>query len=54
VGADVSWFYTQGLGIGVVGRYSRGTVEVRDPLTGADADLDVGGFQVGGGVRIRF
>ena len=54
VGADVSWFYTHGLGIGVVGRYSRGTVEARDPLTGADSDFDVGGFQVGAGVRVRF
>jgi hypothetical protein len=54
VGADVSWFYTPALGVGVVGRYSRGTVAARDPLSGLDTDLDVGGFQVGGGVRVRF
>ena len=53
-GLDISWFYTDALGVGFVGRYSKGTVGIRDPLTEVDADLDVGGFQAGAGVRVRF
>ena len=53
-GADASWFFRRGLGIGGFGRYSRGTVEIQDPLTGGASDLDVGGFQVGGGLRVKF
>lgn len=54
VGADASWFFRRGLGIGGVGRYSRGVVEIQDPLTGGAADLDVGGFQIGAGLRVTF
>jgi len=54
VGADFSSYMIPILGFGVVFRYSRGTVEVTDPLSSASADLDVGGFQAGAGVRLRF
>lgn len=54
VGADAAWFFRTGLGVGGFGRYSRGTVEIQDPLTGGAADLDVGGFQAGAGLRVTF
>jgi hypothetical protein len=54
VGADFASFVTPVVGFGVVVRYSHGTVEVIDPLSSLDADLDVGGFQAGAGVRVRF
>jgi len=54
VGADASWFFRRGLGIGGFGRYSKGVVEVQDPLTGGAEDLDVGGFQLGAGLRVTF
>ena len=53
-GADAAWFFRPGLGVGGFGRYSRGTVEIQDPLTGGASDLDVGGFQVGAGLRVTF
>jgi hypothetical protein len=54
VGADVASFTSHAVGFGVVVRYSRGTVEITDPLSASSADLDVGGFQAGAGVRVRF
>ena len=54
VGADVASFTRHAVGFGVVVRYSRGTVEITDPLSSSSADLDVGGFQAGAGVRVRF
>jgi hypothetical protein len=53
-GVDIGWFYTPALGLGFAGRYSRGQVEVLDPLGGDRVDLVVGGFQLGAGVRVRF
>ena len=54
VGADFASFVSRIVGFGVVVRYSHGTVEITDPLTSATADLDVGGFQAGAGLRVRF
>jgi hypothetical protein len=54
VGVDVASYLGPGIGVGVFGRYSRGTIDTREPLTGTDAEFDVGGFQGGGGLRIRF
>jgi hypothetical protein len=54
VGLDVASYVAPALGVGVFGRYSRGTVDAPDPLTRSNTELDVGGFQGGGGVRIRF
>jgi hypothetical protein len=54
VGADAAWFFTRGLGLGGFGRYSRGTIEIQDPLTGGAMELVVGGFQAGAGLRVKF
>jgi len=51
-GADVTWFVTPLVGVGVTARYVRGSVTT--PLSdGSPIDLVVGGFQVGLGARIR-
>jgi hypothetical protein len=54
VGADVSWFFTGVVGVGGFGRYAPGTVDYADPFTDERRDLKVGGFQGGGGLRLRF
>lgn len=54
VGGDVNVFFTRVVGIGWFMRYSRGTVSVFEPLSGGDADFKTGGFQSGGGLRLRF
>ena len=56
VGADVSYFFNRRVGIGGFARYSRGTVTfgTDEFLVSEDIDIDVGGFQGGGGLRIRF
>jgi hypothetical protein len=47
VGADVGYFFTDIFGVGGVVRFSRGT------LKSSIGDLDVGGPEIGVGVRIR-
>lgn len=54
VGGDVSIFFTRVIGLGGFARYSRGTVGVFDPLLDDTVDLKAGGFQTGGGVRLKF
>ena len=56
VGGDVSYFFNRRVGIGGFARYSRGTVTFRPDefLVSEDFDVEVGGFQGGGGLRIRF
>jgi hypothetical protein len=49
-GVDVSYMVTKRFGAGVLLRYTWGSVGLGD---GSD-DLTVGGFQVGGGLRVRF
>lgn len=59
-GADVSVGLTKAIGVGTLIRYSRATVAVDDPLQSQlrdrdiTQDLDVGGLQISGGVRVRF
>jgi hypothetical protein len=53
VGGDVNIFFTRVFGLGWFAKYSRGTVELPDPLAGA-IELTTGGFQSGGGLRLRF
>jgi hypothetical protein len=53
-GADVSWFFSGVVGVGAFGRYASGTVEYVHPLTLDRRELKVGGFQGGGGLRLRF
>jgi hypothetical protein len=54
VGGDVNLFFTRVIGLGWFARYSRGTVEVFEPLSETDARFTMGGFQTGGGLRLRF
>lgn len=50
MGVDVTYLITPRYGVGGLARYSFGSVD----LDGASDSLGVGGFQIGGGVRIRF
>jgi len=54
VGGDVSFFFTRVVGIGGFARFSRATVSLDDPLSGLPVDVKVGGFQTGGGLRLKF
>lgn len=52
-GADVGFFFSEAAGVGVLVRYSRGSVDLPgegDHTVSADA----GGFQAGAGLRLRF
>jgi hypothetical protein len=53
-GADASWFFTRVVGIGGFGRFSRGTASIDEPMSEVSQDVKVGGFQGGGGLRLRF
>ena len=53
-GADVSVYFSRVLGVGGMLRFSKGSVEVFDPLSELTHDLDAGGVQAGGGLRLRF
>jgi len=49
-GVDVTYMVTPRFGVGGIARYSWGSAD----LAGADDKLTVGGFQIGGGLRVRF
>jgi hypothetical protein len=49
-GVDVRYMLTSRFGVGGMARFTRGSVDVEN----ATDDLKVGGFQIGGGLRIRF
>jgi opacity protein-like surface antigen len=53
LGADMTYALTPSIGVGALIRYSHGTVEfnLSDSQT---ADVTAGGFQIGGGVRLKF
>jgi opacity protein-like surface antigen len=55
-GADLGYFFSDHFGIGGFARLSRGTVTFGTDEYFVDSDIDVkvGGFQAGGGLRIRF
>jgi opacity protein-like surface antigen len=58
-GADASVFFTRVVGVGGFARFSRGSVSLENTLAsilGADDVVSVkaGGFQVGGGLRLKF
>jgi hypothetical protein len=50
IGADVTYLITKMFGAGVMLRYSGASVDVGTP----SQKIDVGGFQFGGGLRVRF
>jgi len=52
-GGDVAVFFTRTLGVGMMVRYSRATVQMPLPDGGAGA-LKVGGLQTGAGLRVKF
>lgn len=60
VGADVGVRLSKTLSLGALARYSRATVSVDDPILSlirdrsVTRDLDAGGLQVMGGIRLRF
>jgi hypothetical protein len=54
LGGDASYFFSRVVGIGGFARYSRGTVTIPEPMSEEDQDITVGGFQTGGGLRLRF
>ena len=49
VGADVRYMVTSRIGVGVLAKFATASVDLTD-----DVKMDAGGFQVGGGVRIKF
>lgn len=54
VGADLSVFFTRVVGVGGFARYSRGTVDLVEPFAGDEIEFRVGGWQAGGGLRLKF
>jgi hypothetical protein len=50
LGVDVTYLVTPRVGVGGLARYTWGSAE----LDGASDNLTVGGFQIGGGLRLRF
>ncbi len=53
VGADISYYFSNTVGVGGLIRFSRATADI--PVTGQPSvGVSAGGFQIGGGVRIRF
>ena len=50
LGIDVAYMITPRFGVGGLARFTRGSVD----LEGASDSLSVGGFQIGGGLRVRF
>jgi hypothetical protein len=54
VGADINMFFTRVVGIGGFAKYSRGTADFFDPFSETESAFKTGGFQTGGGLRLRF
>ena len=53
VGADVAFYFTGHVGIGMMARFSRATIDLSSQDGGAVA-VETGGFHAGGGLRLRF
>ncbi|HKE88017.1 MAG TPA: hypothetical protein VKB50_29880 [Vicinamibacterales bacterium] len=52
-GADVAYFFTRQVGVGGTAQYA-GTTMALSSASGGTVDVKVGGFQAGGGLRLRF
>jgi hypothetical protein len=52
-GADIAFFFTRQIGVGFTALVSKATVPIKSAGSG-NADVNVGGVQTGGGVRLRF
>jgi hypothetical protein len=53
VGADLTYRFANNVGVGAILRYAAATVSL-EPDGSESSDVKVGGFQFGGGLRIRF
>jgi len=53
-GADLAIELSRNVGVGVLARYSRATLELDGPDGGTAVEYKAGGLQVGGGLRFRF
>jgi hypothetical protein len=53
-GADFDYFFSRYAGVGGTLRFSRGTVDMAEPLSETTAEMTTGGVQFGGGLRLRF
>ena len=53
VGADVTWYFTDHIGIGWFTRYSRATLDLPSAGNGT-LDIKPGGLHTAGGLRLRF
>jgi opacity protein-like surface antigen len=53
VGADLTYRFANNVGVGAMVRYAAATVGLT-PEGGSSLDVKVGGFQLGGGLRLRF
>jgi hypothetical protein len=53
VGVDVIWAFSKNIGVGGLLRYTRATADV-SPSEGRSIELELGGLQAGGGIRILF
>ena len=53
VGADVSFYFSGHVGVGWLARFSRATIDLPSQ-DGGTVTVDTGGFQTGGGLRLRF
>ena len=54
IGADMTYRFANNLGVGAIVRYTAATVSLTPEGGGDSSDVKVGGFQFGGGLRIRF
>jgi hypothetical protein len=54
IGGDMSYFFSHVVGVGGFARYSRAKVSVVEPMSEEFQDIMLGGFQTGGGLRLRF
>ena len=54
VGADMTYRFANNFGVGAIVRYTTATVSLTPEGGGDPSDVKVGGFQFGGGLRIRF
>jgi hypothetical protein len=54
IGGDMSYFFSRVVGVGGFARYSRPKVSVLEPMSEEFQDIPLGGFQTGGGLRLRF
>lgn len=53
IGGDVTYMFTQWVGAGAFVRYNAATLRLKPSGGGESTDLDLGGFQWGGGIRVR-